>query len=538
MTTISRIADASNDTRFRPARSRKNHGRFPGFGATLSMCGLLLLTIIPVVAQDTVVLDDKSKLRGDVIAVTDDVVRIADRHGRLVVVDRADVATIRRGRALHAKVRARLERTDSTDAASVFAVASWAKKARHRRDADRLVRRVVALDAEHVGAREWLGHVRRLDRWFPDDRIARREWKREFESKGYVVHAGAWVRPVDLPLVQDDRDAWIKVDGLLWRSVADLRRERGDVYWEGEWYSRAEAEVVVDLKRLVKRLDLRFHGAQLGASRVISFRGRASAEETVRVLEKVRSWFIAAHDAEDVDVDDNAELTKTPALTYVFEDGKALRRFAEREAKPLQLSREEIDFGLRYGHIPWLPLGQAVGVKKDRHWRHALVSRLGGGLATLRWKGPRELPDWIYVAYAQRAEIVGLDEVKTHVVETARYDRRNNRSELTEAGRKNWERTLRDLYKRKAVPSFDDLFLRATNELDSVANLLGLVLLDYMLTERAREWRAFFYATDDDEAAVSRRFREAFGVAPTGIEKPFRAWLQRREKPSKPRRRR
>ncbi|MEM9379580.1 MAG: hypothetical protein AAGB93_06470 [Planctomycetota bacterium] len=173
------------------------------------------------------------------------------------------------------------------------------RAAASEKDARRVLRRIVALEPNHVRARNQLGHVRADGRWFESERALER-YRRvaDVEAKkarGFVRFRRNYVHPDAVPrlrkglrfdpehgmwLAQRDRrrleKGWRLQDETWIRPEDGARVDAGDWYVDGEWMALERAERLrssVDRKWVVPGPYFRVHATTRRA--VV---GRAEAE--------------------------------------------------------------------------------------------------------------------------------------------------------------------------------------------------------------------------------------------------------------------
>lgn len=102
----------------------------------------------------------------------------------------AQVSRVERARHdLHDYYERRVALGESKDTNAIYLLAAWCKSNGLSRFTVELSRRILALEAEHDGARALLGHQKRDGRWLDPDEVRRAE--------GQVEFRGRWVASVE-----------------------------------------------------------------------------------------------------------------------------------------------------------------------------------------------------------------------------------------------------------------------------------------------------------------------------------------------------
>lgn len=110
---------------------------------------------------------------------------VLERDGGQLEFPHAAVAEVVRAPNAEGEFRAREAALPPKDAAALWDLAHFAAENGLLGRADRTARRVLALDADHAGARAYLGYERIFGEWLSGDALKR--------AKGWVRHEGSWM---------------------------------------------------------------------------------------------------------------------------------------------------------------------------------------------------------------------------------------------------------------------------------------------------------------------------------------------------------
>ncbi len=192
-----------------PAR-RTEVCRFLG-AATLAAA--LALTLGPGAARaDVVHLEGGGKIRGTIIEETPTQVIVRTAAGSTHVVRRNEIARIERDLNVEEEFKRRWKALGEGDANGFYELGKWAREKRLLEQAESAFKKAIAIDPEHAGAREALGHRKHEGRWYDEA-----GYKKAVE--GLVEWNGRWVTPQERDLleqgfVKNEKGEWVRKEDL------------------------------------------------------------------------------------------------------------------------------------------------------------------------------------------------------------------------------------------------------------------------------------------------------------------------------------
>jgi len=481
--------------------------------------GLFLLSSFAA-AQDTLKLIDGTLVRGDVLSVVAGTVEMVTLDCTLRKFPGDQVAKLRRGKPMDPVILDRLKAIDVTKAEPLFALARWALKSKKlKKDGLRLLRRLVAVHPDHARAREILGHVKAGDTWYPGARAAFQALKEEMVADGYVYYRKGWIKKELLPFLQRARKDWVLHQGFLWRSLSEVRKERGDRMWDQQWYTHEEAKLVRVLSRLKECTEEHAHGARAGYCRVITVNGREEAQELAERQQQTRDWFVNTF---DVKMRDKHLIRLPVSLDYVLSGEPGFERFLEAFKKSFGFSDRYAELCKQTQSATWSGLGHCVHLGTPA-WKYSLVSALGHGLMSRFYYG-RNAPAWIPIACAHHAEIAIFGDARVQWVGIGEYDQDIPVPKLEGRNLKQIKSAVRAFYSDRPVPGLRVLCSKNMNELSPELDLLGICYMTYFLEgERRGAWLDLLSRPGPNHP--HKRFEKYFKKTLEAISQDFRDWL-------------
>ena len=488
--------------------------------AAFLLTGLLLFPALGA-AQDFVKLTDGKVVRGDILAVVDGDVEIVTPACELKTISGDEVADVRRGKGLSPRVVLRLKTIDARDPEALMKVAEWALQARGlKKDARRLLRRVVAFKPAGPRARELLGQVHALGTWYPDARAAYTAVRERMKADGYVYIKRGWIKKELASFLKASPKDWVLVRGFEWRSLAEIRKERGDRIWKKEWYSGEEAKLVKTLKRIEEVTGDDCHAAHVGTCKVFCYLGREESREAAERQQKARDWFVETFEVEKR----RSYIKKHPLkVDFVLSGDEAFRRYLDDRKKKRSISQARYELCLRTGNT-------ANGMFYCGHlgkqaWKYSLVSHMG--LAMLRnFYAGGKCPAWIMVASGHHAELAIFGDVRVQWVHLGAYDQEIEVPKLEGHGMKQIKDAVREYYKDRPMPSLRVLSVKDMNELTQELATLGTVYMQFLLEEHKEKWLKFLTNKGAKRFNnVRERFEHHFQMTFEAMDQELRKWL-------------
>jgi len=489
---------------------------------TLLLLALLLVTLGPVFAQDKVTLVTGKTRVGDIVVVDDGDVVLVTRDGRVTTIARDQVAEIRRGTPLKKATLERLESVNLRDPKAFFAVAKWAYESRaFRKDGQRLLRRVLAFDPDHTEARTMLGHVYALDTWYPDSRAAFIAVKDRMKADGFAYHKKGWIKKELLPFLKEAPGDWVLWQNFCWRSLSDVRKERGDRLWKKEWYVGPEAKLVRTLKEIENLTGDDCHAALRGTSRVYCFLGRNEAVAAAERQEKARAWFVKEFEV----AKRRKALVKYPGkIDWVLSGEEAFKRYLDKRGRAGK-SKAGYELSLQTGNTA--SGFNYVGHLGKEAWQYSLVSHMGMAMMHAFWARKSEpAPAWLGVAAAHHSEIAVFGDVRVQWVHVKAYDQTVKIPSLDGRNMKEIKQMVRDLYKGIPLPPLRSMMSKDMNELTPELDALGTVYLLFFLQEHKETFLEFLTKPCPNEQNVRERFEHHFKMTYEDMDRKFVEWLR------------
>lgn len=499
-------------------------------------------------AQDWVRLDDGSRIMGEIVQHDEETLAIIDRLGKRHELTVGDVVKHKKGRALAKSLAKKLEGLVASDVEGLYAVAKEALAVkRHKSDAKRLMRRVLALDFDHEGARAALGHVRALEQWFMDEKKAARAVAAHYKKRGFVQHEGGWVEPDHVSKIEASPSEWM-VEGKVWREVRDVMTERGYLEFRGEWLPPAESDYVRHAAAIEEGSELVLGGGQFESVVVLHFQGREKARALAQQLFEARQWYAAVYDAPESAVD-------PLQIEVILETSRDFAHFRETVGEEYGASPSDdrpggedggtvtgVGFnpflgGVRHVELPALPEppgGLPGGVRMDLGFNpildslpHSLIFAMAHIQTTRTWGGDaRKLPYFMAHANAVHAEIAALGKTIVHesTVDTE-YGRStgNDAHGNLDADHSKMKELLRATLKKRTM-SLRTLFFADGIQMDSGLDQLGVVFLTWLRELHSAKLIAFMSDPDRLET-IDARFERHFEMSFEEAETAFRKWL-------------
>ncbi|MEE9392997.1 MAG: hypothetical protein V3W41_10870 [Planctomycetota bacterium] len=473
----------------------------------------------PVFAQDWLRLHSNKTIRGECLEDGEKSVKIIDGNAVIHVVDKADIKRLKI-RPLKKPVAAKLAAIDANDPAAMLEVAEWAAgNKKLAKDSLRIALRILALDQSHAAAREMLGHVQILAVWYRDSKSAQKALAEKLTADGFVKVEGGWIKADQEALYKVNPEAWMLVENVYWRLIDDVMKERGFKKFEGEWYAKKDHDLVKHLEYIKSEFDEVLHAAREGSISVFSVLGRESAQEHLENLSKARAWFV-----ETFCVSEKSKelLVKPHCRKYILTDVSSLDQFAGVFAKKYKISGDAAAFALSAGHLTWVGLGHATSLRHPL-WTPLLISQIGGDMLNYAWKGDIDVPPWLWVACAHSAEFNIFDQARVQYIGQDPYGRKTDPPKLKGRKFRDIKSDLRDHYRAKEVPALQVLFIRSFNELNGPMNIMGIVLMRYLLEKHKEQLLAFIGGKP--AGPMKQRFKHYFKTSFTAMDHEFRTWV-------------
>jgi hypothetical protein len=469
-------------------------------------------------AQDSIRLQDGTRVTGDVVFESDLQVELVTAAAEMRTIPKSAITELRRGTPLDGRVAQWLAAADRGDAGALWAVTERAAREKSLApDAKRLARRVVAVDPEHAGARALLGHAKAMGRWFPDAAAANRALAAKMKEDGLVPVQGGFARPSELDLVKAAPQDWMLDDDRRWLLVSEVMAGRGLVSWEKEWYAKTDAELLAELRTLKERTGEAAHAAAAGACRVFAVLPRAKTVEIAQKVHATREWF-----AKTFEVDPKDAVAKPAADFYVLSGQAALERFIVAYAGAIKLPPAQSKLGVTFGSVPYGGLSRVVHTQIDT-WQHIVVSGLGAGLTVARWRAGVPLPEWLPIAIGHHAEIAILDAATVHFNAPDEYGRTSEAPDDGGRDIKGMKASLKAALAKPNGPSLRRLMSARLNDMTPDLDTLGVVFLLYLLEVKKPELLRF--VKEGRGTQLEARFAEAFGGNYEVIERELHAWI-------------
>ncbi len=480
----------------------------------------LLVAFVPMShAQDSVRLLNGKKIRGEITKESPKAVKIIDRMGKLIVIQRDQIKKVRKGRPLKKKTRAKLAALTDKTAQGLWEVAAWCSESKAlKRDSQRLARRVLVLEPDHAQARKLLGHVKQLGVWYEDAEKAQAGVSAKMEKDGYVFANGGWIqaeRAGDLAAKPDD---WLLIDNFKWRPLADVMWERGFEKHLDTWYPKDQKHLIPKAKSFGKVMDCKIHIAQVGSSLVYTVDSREDALELATTLDKVRKWFCKTFEVSTHGRFRKLE-TKPMNTAIVLNDMDQLIEFGTKKQNAYGLSEARMKYERKNKQTLWRPLGHAH-IKSDTIWKNQFPSQLGGNMMAYYFvREDIDLPAWMWVASAHLAEVAVMGSARVPYFAPSKYDQK--RVEESRAPRNLSD--ARDAAKGVSSNSLRALMGKTYNGLTAEDDAVGMVYMTFLLEVYKPQLLKFITARPC--GSLFQRFKKFFPKSLEEIDGEFKAWL-------------
>ena len=471
---------------------------------------------LSAMAQDKVKLASGKFITGDIVAILEGgAIEIVTPEAKLVTIAADQVADVRRGAPLTSRVNQKLAEIDARNPEALFKVASWAFESRGlRKDGKRLAARVVAFKPDHAQAREMLGHVLALGTWYPDSRSAFLAVKDRMKDDGYEFFKKGWIKKELLPFLKEAPADWVLWQNFYWRSLTEVRKERGDKLWKKEWYTGEDAKLVETLERIEKMTGDDCHAGQAGTCKVYCYLGREEAREAAERQQKARTWFIETFDV----MKRRPLIRRFPAkIDWVLSGEAAFLKFLSGRVSGRQyaLSRKTGNHAAGFfycGH-----LGKEA-------WKWSLVSHMGLAMMRAYWVGG-PIPAWIMVASGHQAEMAVMGDVRVQWVHIGAYDQDVKIPQLRGHAMKEIKAAVREYYQNQPMPGLRVMMSKDMNELTQELDTLGVVYLSYLMENHKETWLDFLTKPVLKANNVRERFEHHFKMTFEEMDQKFRKWL-------------
>ena len=182
------------------------------------------------------------KVLKDVEVLKDDGEKLRIRHmdGRSARIVKADIAEHIKKETPAQILRKKEKALGKKDYAGMLELGRWGMEQGAKRDAIKLLNKVIKKQKNNEEARALLGHELVDGKWMYGKKLERYlEKKRsaELEARGWVKVKGEWVEPF---AAKNLSKGLIERDGE-WYSKAEIKRlDKGEFYLEGQWYAAGD----------------------------------------------------------------------------------------------------------------------------------------------------------------------------------------------------------------------------------------------------------------------------------------------------------
>ncbi|MCA9320519.1 MAG: hypothetical protein KDB53_07280, partial [Planctomycetes bacterium] len=502
----------------------RSPGGFVVMRLAIFLFGFWVLSSAGFLAQDFIKLKEGGSVLGEIVKEDATSLTVVTKECELVTVAKDSIERERRGKKIHRKVQAMLDAIDAEDNDALFALAQEISETKaYKYDALRFARRIVARDPDHEGARTLLGHVRIQEKWYPDRETAMKALEEKMKADGFVYLNEGWVKVERAEELKAHPEAFILIDELIWRPLAEVMVERGFTLWEGEWYPKEEKYLLVYLERLKTRTGEVAHAAVVGSSHVFAVQGRDVAKEMAKDLDHARNWFCDTFEVGEKSRLDIRNLRTEPqSFAYVLSDQIALSSFADEYKKDLKMDDQNLAFTLPRKHCLWRDLGHAIHTGETL-WKNYLVSQLGGSLLDWYWHRGFERPAFLWVGSAHLVEAAVYGAARTQYVAEDKYARTSETPATQRRGISDAKDAARDLLRSKSLEPLSRVFFKTFNELTVSDDIMGVAFLQWCLEERKEI--LFKFLSGSPSGNLRERFDRTFGAKFDEVDKDFHAWL-------------
>ena len=167
---------------------------------------LIAIAMAPAsLRADVIELKNGQELEGRIKILATGQYHITVEEGRVLIIEAADVVRHVIREAPMDELGRRLAQIRAEDRDGLVELARWAEDKGLRRSALDVYRRLLAVDPNHVGARNRLGFVCHKNRWVT---------RKELEGKGLVRFRGHWMTPEEVKRIKQD-EAVKEFKGLI-----------------------------------------------------------------------------------------------------------------------------------------------------------------------------------------------------------------------------------------------------------------------------------------------------------------------------------
>ena len=481
---------------------------------------LLLVFLGPLAGQDRLELADGRKLRGEILSEKDGRLRFVTRDAELVEVALSEVVERKEGSKLSAKIRERLG-DQGEDLERLLETARWAAEEKSlARDAERLWRRILALDPDEDEARRALGQIRLGGVWYADEKEGLGAWGKILAEEGYVRAKEGFIKKNALAAFRRDPRAFALDEERRWRPVEELMRERGMRLWQGEWYHAIDEGLLLsELEALDEALGIKAQAYRHRGNEIFVVGARFQAEKLAKKLTDARSWVLR-----NLAVTEKSFLDER-AQFFCLADRAQYRAFLERYGKKHGRDADKVRFCLDLTGMSFGKLNRVTD-QEQTAWDNSLVSGLAAALA--RYEAPEgfEVPAAFWVAAAMRAEEAVMGAIEVHFVAQSRYDRASGPvkgfADVAEA-----RRDLAEMRIRRQTRPLTELLTVDLNGLLPAHELQGYFFLGFLLETRREAFLAFWKGEARGDERAEARFQRCFGSGVAEVEEAFWAWFER-----------
>lgn len=479
----------------------------------------LVLGAVQAQAQDLLRLLDGKMLRGEVIKESPKAVKFIDVMGKVHVIERDKIKRLRVGRPMKKKTLARLEELTDKSAKGLWEVAVWCSEQKPlKKDSQRLARRVLVMDPEHLAAHQLLGHIKALGVWYEDQEKAHKAVEGKMTADGFVFANNGWIPAEKAEDLAANPDEWLLIDNFKWRPLKDVMWERGFEKFNGTWYSKEQKHLIPEGKAFSELMESKFHIGQVGSCIVLTVGEHEDAIEIAKSLDVVRKWFGKTFEVEKHG--DRRDLeTKPVNRAILLEDMEMLVKFGDLHMKKLNLNESSLKYQRALNQTLWMPLSHAHA-KSDILWKNQFPSQLGGNM--LAWyfvKEDIDLPPWMWVASAHLAEIEATGQARVPYFSPSQYGQvevKENRAARGMSGAREHVKELKRV-------SLRALMGKPFNGLSPEDDVVGMVYMHFLLEKYKPQLLKFLTAKPCGNLWI--RFDKFFPKKLEEVDQEFKAWL-------------
>jgi len=447
---------------------------------------LALALLIGSARADEVVLKDGRRFEGTIREETQEKVVIETRFGELEF-ERAEVSETRRGktRAQTFEERWKAAKTGS----DFYALGVWAGEQKLKAEAKKCMQKVVRLEPDHQGAREFLGFVRYGGEWMtPEERDARvlADEDERMAARGLVRFGERWVTPEEQGYLEQ---GMVFHEGR-WRTNEEVQAAKGLTLWKGAWIAAELARSLQDAEAVGALVDVRLNvthcaNAVVAGPQDAGFLGPIGAG-----LDAGRAWFDRIF---GLGGDAGLFGDRLPQIYVWDRDSAPYQKTTDHFASLTHTVPEGWADAVKgihgfYWTDPYCVSSARVWNRPDddvyghsyHHWGHLLLGRLG-------YDG-RLLPTWYDEGFAALMEFVIHEQNRVFCMAKAQpvvisgptsVKKKEFLFESKDFRRGSWREKLRAALADGLIPPFDDI---AQKEFG------GLTLLDIAASMGIIEW--------------------------------------------------